>query len=42
MGGVDYTAAGVAVNRFGRRLAQDPRLAKTIARLAAQLSNVEM
>ncbi len=40
MGGLDYCAASAAVSRFGRRLAQDPKLARTISGLEGQLSNV--
>jgi len=42
MGGLDYTAAGVAVSRFSRRLAKDAKLAGMIARIEARLPNVEM
>jgi len=42
MGGLDYTAAGVAVSRFRRRLAKDRKLARLIARIESQLSNVEI
>lgn len=41
-GGLDYTAAGAAVSRFARRLAKDPKLARLLARVEAQLSNVEI
>ena len=33
MRGLDYTAAGVAVSRFSRRLAKDAKLAGMIARI---------
>jgi hypothetical protein len=42
MGGLDYTAAGAASARFGRRLAHDRKMAKTIRDIQNQLSNVEM
>ncbi len=42
MGGLDYTAAGAAVSRFGRRLGKDRKLARALARVESQLSNVEM
>jgi putative transposase len=42
MGGLDYTAAGAAVSRFTRRLAEDKELSKVIARIERQLSNVEI
>jgi hypothetical protein len=42
MGGLDYTAAGAAVSRLTRRLAQDKKLAQAISRMERQLSNVEM
>jgi hypothetical protein len=43
MGGLDYTAAGAAVSRFGRRLGKDRKLARALAPAESQLSNdVEM
>jgi hypothetical protein len=41
MGGLDYTAAGAAVSRFGRRLGKDRKLARALAQVESQLSNVE-
>ena len=41
-GGVDYTAVGAAISRFGRRLQRDQKMAAIIAKLKTQLSNFEM
>lgn len=40
-GGIDYTAVGQAVSRFGRRLERDRALRRALAQIEAQLSNVE-
>jgi hypothetical protein len=40
-GGMDYTAAGVAVSRFHRRLSKDPKLSRLFKKIQ-ELSNVEM
>jgi hypothetical protein len=41
-GGLDYTTAGAAVSRTGRRLAHDAQLRKQVERIERQLSNFEM
>jgi REP element-mobilizing transposase RayT len=42
MGQADYTAAGAAVCRFGRRLVKDRKLTQVLAQIQAHLSNIEM
>ena len=40
-GGMDYAAVGQAVSRFARRLEQDGRLRRQIAKMEKELYNVE-
>jgi REP element-mobilizing transposase RayT len=41
-GGLDYTTAGAAVSRTGRRLVHDAQLRQQVKRIERQLSNFEM
>ena len=41
-GGMDYTAVGQAVSRFGRRLASEAKLRREVAKIESQLSNEEI
>jgi hypothetical protein len=41
-GGLDYTTAGAAVSRTGRRLVHDAQLRQQVKRIERQLSNLEM
>jgi putative transposase len=41
-GGMDYAAVSVAVRRFERRIAQDPKLRRTLEEIERTMLNVEM
>ena len=40
--GMDYTAVGQAVSRFGKRLEREAKLRRELAGMEAQLSHVEI
>ncbi len=41
-GGMDYTAVGQAVSRFGRRLQPDATLRRKLRQMEARMSKAEM